>query len=314
MIEKAANINIDLITKWIQDEKCILILGPDIVFDFQKSLLNKLSEHLIKNGIECKFDSFDELFSSTTDFDPFFFAELSAFFDNLSPSAIYQKIAEIPFNLIISLSPDLLLKQLFDKSNFDYSFDFYNKILNPKQIENPKKEKPLIYNILGNYKEFDSLVLCFHDVFNYLAAILGNNQLNGDLKYKINSAQSILFLGFKYDKWYFKLILQLLNLGEKSIKQASLKEIEHTGLEINKQNMVVDFYKNEFKIRFINQEGVEIIDSLHNYFMQNNNLRKQKKETSAAQNVTNIINVNDSTDVTILQNITDSNLNLNQKK
>ncbi len=310
MIDKAANINTELITKWILDEKCIIILGPDIVFDFQKSLLNELSEHLINNGIECKFDSYDELFSSTTDFDPFFFAELSAFFDKLAPSPVYQKIAEIPFSLIVSLSPDLVLQQVFERSNFDYSFDYYNKNLNPQEIENPTKDKPLLYNILGNYKEFDSLVLCFRDVFNYLAAILGNYQLKNKLKRKINSAQSILFLGFKYEKWYFKLILQLLNLDEKAIKQASMKEIVQTEQDADKQNLVIDFYKTEFKIRFIKQDGNEIIDLLYNYFKQNNLLRKPKKQPTSAQNITNIINVNDSTNVTILQNVDANNINL----
>jgi len=309
MTEKS-NINIDLLTKWIHDEKCILILGPDIVFDFQKSLLKELSDYLINNGIECKFDAYDELFSSNTDFDPFFFAELSDFYNKLETKPIYQKIAEIPFNLIISLSPDLLLKKVFDDNNFDYSFDFYNKILNPKPIENPTIVKPLVYNLLGNYKEFDSLVLCFRDVFNFLSTILGNNQLNNDLKYKINSAQSILFLGFKYDKWYFKLILQLLNLNEKAIKQASKNELEN----IENQNLLIDFYKNEFKIRFIPAKGTEILDLLHTHYKENNKLRKPKQQTSTSNSITNIINVADSKDVTILQNVDANNINLRQNK
>jgi len=306
------NINIDFITKWIQDEKCIIILGPDIVFDFQKSLNYELSEFLINNGIECKFDAYDELFSSNTDFDPFFFAELSEFYNKLEPRPIYQKIAEIPFNLIISLSPDLLLKQTFEKNNFDFTFDYYNKNLNPQEINEPTKEKPLIYNILGNYKEFDSLVLCFQDVFNYLSAILGKYQLNQKLKRKINISKSVLFLGFKFDKWYFKLILQLLNLDLKAIKQASVKEINNSTDEPQKQNLVIDFYKNEFKIQFVNQEGSEIIDLLHDYYMQNNLLRKPKKETQSNSQITNIINVNDSKDVTILQNVNANNVNLNK--
>ena len=301
MTEKAANINVKLITKWIEDEKCIVILGPDIVFDFQKSMLKELSNYLEENGIESKFDDYDELFSSKTDFDPFFFSELDDFFDSLEASEIYQKIAEIPFHLLISLSPDLLLKKVFEENQFEHSFDYYNKILNPKPIENPTKEKPLLYNILGNYKEFDSLVLCFRDVFNYLAAILGNNQLNGDLKYKINSAQSILFLGFKFDKWYFKLIMQLLNLGEKAIKQASLTEIEQID-ENQQQNVLVNFYKNEFKIRFIKQNESEIIDLLHQHFKEKNSLRKPKEETKTAQNVTNIINLEGDNNV-VLQDI-----------
>ncbi len=102
MTEKAANINVKFITNWIEDEKRIVILGPDIVFNFQKSMLKELSNYLEENGIESKFDDYEELFSSKTNFDPFFFSELDDFFDNLEASEIYQKIAEIPFHLLIS--------------------------------------------------------------------------------------------------------------------------------------------------------------------------------------------------------------------
>ena len=311
MAEKV-DINIEKITKWIQDEKCILILGPDIVFDCQKSLLNELSSFLINNEIECKFDANDELFSSNTDFDYNFWDYFSEFFDKILPQPIYQKIAEIPFNLIISLSPDLLIKQIFEKNNFDFTFDYYNRNLNPQEINEPTKEKPLIYNILGNYKEFDSAVLCFQDVYNYLSAILGMYQLSQKLKRKISISKSVLFLGFRFDKWYFKLILQLLNLDVKAIKQASVQELKNFANEPQKQNLIVDFYQNEFKILFIKQEGNEIIDLLHNYYKQNDLLRKPRKDKQIAQQITNIINVNDSTDVTILQNVDANNLNINK--
>ena len=156
------------------------------------------------------------------------------------------------------------------------------------------------------------MVLCFRDVFNYLSAILGSKELNGDLKYKMKTALSILFIGFKYDKWYFKLILQLLNLEEKAIKQASIKEIENSQKEPDEQNLVIDFYKNEFKIRFVSQEGTEIVDLLHKHYKEKDLLRKPKKEINTVQSITNVINVNDSKDVTILQNVNDSNINLNK--
>jgi len=308
------NINIEQITNWIQQEKCILILGPDIVFDCQKSLLNELSNYLNDNEIECKFDTYDELFSSNTDFDYNFWEYFSNFFDKLSPQPVYQKIAEIPFHLIISLSPDLLLKQVFEKNNFAFDFDYYNKNLNPQEINEPTKEKPLIYNILGNYKEFDSVVLCFQEVFNYLSAILGTYQLSQKLKRKISISKSVLFLGFRFDKWYFKLILQLLNLDAKAMKQASAKEVGDFVGESQKQNLIIDFYRNEFKIRFIQQDSNQIIDLLHDYYKKNDMLRKPKTETQTApQQVTNIINVNGN-DNTIINDVDRSNINLNQNK
>jgi len=314
MAEKPKKINIERITNWIQDEKCILILGPDVVFDFQKSLYNELYQYLLDNDIDCKFDNYDELFSSASYNDVLFTDEVANFFKKLKPSTIYQQIAEIPFHTIISLTPDLLLKQTFDNNHFDYNFSYYHKEVGCKIEENtkPNQQKPLLYNYLGVYNQHSSLVLCFNDFFSYLSSILGGYKLNNTIREQLMEAKYLLFLGIKFDKWYSKLILQLLNFGKSNLKQASFIE---TGDETNEiQNFVIDFYKNELKIDFIQQNGNEIIDLLHNYYKQNGGLRQPKKETQTASQITNIINVNDSKDVTILQNVDSSNINLTQNK
>ncbi|MCF8366052.1 MAG: SIR2 family protein [Bacteroidales bacterium] len=304
-VEIIKDLSLDQISKWIDNEKCVLVLGPDLAFDFQKPLLRELSQHLHSKQIEFKFDETEELFASNIGFDPDFFTEVSTFFDGLKGNGIHKKIAEIPFNMIISFSPDLLLKQAFDNQNFDYTFEFYNRTVNPNPILNLTKEKPLLYNFLGSCNEFNSLVFCFKDVFNYLSAILGNFRLDENFRYKLHSAHSILFLGFKFDKWYFKLFLEMLNLGDKAKKHASLKEIELLASEDEKQNMLIDFCKNEFRIEFIQQPGIEIIDLLHQKYKQNNGLRKPKAPPVTGSGITVIGNGN-----TIINGIKDSEIDI----
>ena len=216
------------------------------------------------------------------------FRHFSKFFGNMQAGEVYKKIAEIPFHLIISLSPDLLLKQTFEAHNFDFSFDYYHKGKAATQISKPNKEKPLIYNILGQYSETTSLVLCFNDLFDYLSSILGINELDANFRTELEEAQNVFFLGFKYDKWYLKLIMRLLNKDDDVMRQAAFTEVE------DKEN-IINFYTDEFNFVFEDDlTGNEIIDELHKYFAEKNKLRQVRKEAQTlVQNITNITNITD---------------------
>jgi hypothetical protein len=294
--------DIEFITEMICNKQCILVLGPDIAFNNEKSLLEELSNFLADKKFGHIFHDDEDFFSSTTEFKPHGFRHFSMFFNALEMSGIYQQIAEIPFHTIISLSPDLLLKQTFDKNNFDYSFDYYHKNKACEKINKPTKEKPLLYNLLGQYTQTTSLVLTFNDLFDYLSSILGVNELNDDFKIELEEAQTVFFLGFKYEKWYLKLILRLLNKDDNILRQASLKEIM-------KKNKIINFYEKEFKFEFEEElSGKEIINQIHKYFTGEKALRKPKQVTKSGSGV--VINVSNSQDVNIISNTNANNINI----
>ena len=299
--------NIDDLITDIEAKKCILLLGPDIAFNNKKSLLKELSNFLKTERFEHQFHNDEELFSSKTKFIPQGFRKFPRFFEKLEQNTIYQKIAEIPFHFIISLSPDLLLKQTFENNNFDYSFDYYHKGKAPQSIKEenkPSKEKPFLYNLLGQYTETTSLVLTFNNLFDYLSSILGVKQLHDDFKIEIEEAYTVFFLGFKYDKWYLKLIMRLLNKDDNILQQASIKEIQ------NKEK-IINFYEKEFQFEFENQlSGEEIIDKIHKYFTEKNSLRKPKLIKETQGNVT--INVTDSQNINILNDINANKIDINK--
>jgi len=296
--------DITTITEWIEQQKCVLVLGPDIAYNSQKSLLNELSAFVETNRIKCNFNQDEEFLSSTTKFSPQFNQQLNKFFETLKPSDIYRKIAEIPFHLIVSLSPDLLLKQTFEHKNFEYDFNFYHRNVNPQEVDKPTPQKPLIYNLLGEQTRYNSLVLCFNHLFDYLSSILGNYGLPENLRNEFKETQSVFFLGFKYDKWYFKLILRLLNFPELALRQAAFEEVE------NKEG-IINFYTDEFNFVFLEDTtGEEIINSIHNYFSEKKELRKPKIDTQTAQQITNIINVTGNDNI-VAQDI-HGNINVNK--
>lgn len=292
------------ITDWIDQEKCVIILGPDFAFDFRKSLLGEFNDFLQKKRLNCEFNDKDDFFDSHS-INPRFYQHLTRFFKAIKPSEFHQKIALIPFHLIVSSSPDIILKQLFEENNFDHSFDYYDKNMNPQPIAPLSKDKPLIYNLLGVQNMFNSLVLTFNDLFEYLASILGDHKLSDGLKKQLQEAQSILFLGFKFNKWYYKLIFRLLGFYENAMYRAPMEEIE----KLNNDD-IYNFYANEFNFEFIDVSGKEIINSLYNYYKEKDLLRKPKVEKPTGNVTYNTINIAGDNNI-VAQDVNDSELGIN---
>lgn len=263
----------NLIIQRIEEEKCILILGPDVALEDEKSINDQLKEYMENTGSgKFKYYSEDEFFSFADDTDKeYAYSDVQDFHNNLKASEIHYQIADIPFHLIISISPNLLLQKVFDEKHIDYIDDFYNKEENPQPIGAITKQKPLIYNLFGNVESEGSLILTYDDLFDYLFAIFGKFELHEDLRKELQKARMILFIGFRYEKWYFKLICRILNLHKGKLSHAPLKD----------KKLLPDvrnFYSDELKVNFIDFNSVDIIKMLHQKFDEKNLLRTKKPQ------------------------------------
>jgi len=293
----------------IENEKCILVVGPQLLANEGKTIGSDLFDYLkgLKDFRSVQFNYYegDEFFwfakpTSKT----MAYMKLQGFYkEKLCPSPIHSLIAEIPFHLIVSLSPDLMLDDIFKSKNFDYTFDYYSKQRSRQNIEKPTTEKPLIYNFLGKINETSSLVFTFDDLFDYMEAILGEKGLPELLSIEFLNAGYMLFLGTKLDKWYFKLLLKLFKLHTKIINPACFDSEQLTD-DVN------SFYVNEYNITFISpQEEENIIRHLHQTFATKGKLRKPKPEPPTTAPVIYNINVTGNDNI-VLQNVKASNVNL----
>lgn len=285
----------DQIIKRIEEEKCILILGPDLALEGKQTMNEQLKDYLDNNSARnYKYyidDEFYSFFKPTDKIRAFF--DVQDFFSKLEYTQIHKKIAEIPFHLIISVSPDLRIRKAFEDSKIDYLFDFYNKEEAPQVIGKPTRIKPLIYNLFGNLDVEGSLIFTYNDLFDYLIAIFGTNQLHKDLRSELQKSSIVLFIGFKFEKWYFKLLLRLLYENKDKLSHAAVNDFKNYFFEDGEgnnlhqaelYNCVETFYSNEYEIGFFDLSGEEIINNIYERFSQKNELRKKQKaqaETAA---------------------------------
>lgn len=200
----------------------------------------------------------------------------------------FAKIAQIPFSMIVTLSFDNVLTRVFDQLGFEYQSDFYSKKRNlPKKFEKPTRNKPLIYSLLGNIEDPDSLILTHSDFFDYLESEFKSKILNQELVEEIEKAERFIFLGLPYEKWYFQLLLRIL-----SIHSNQLKEIERTALKEFEDPRLHEIYTEEFKLDFIPTNTESFIVELFRR-ASNKGILKQLPQIDLAEANSRILSLNE---------------------
>ncbi len=213
----------------------VLVLGPELFrYEAEGHILSRaLHDNLRQQGADKHilfYDYKDELF---------YFKEPEAqkrnavyrgiqrYLSGLQHDALHEKIAQLPFPLIVNLSPDLLLANAFEELNIAHEFRFYHKKVNRDQDDIQRQfeedtelavsvDNPLIYNLLGHVDYEESLVLTYRDLFEFLFNVFGRNNLPKALRQILEiqdagNEKDYIFLGFRFNKWYTQLLLRLLN-------------------------------------------------------------------------------------------------------
>lgn len=248
----------------ITNETCVLILGPDLV-DFGEQTFfeamcadlasNAAHTNIIDNAPQYIFanEELVQLMPSAKETTVLrmmreFYEKQTMFDEPLT------KISQIPFHLIISLMPDDRLSKLFDKQHLPYSYDHYRRERPHGDVEKPLKEKPLIYNLLGDFNEYDATIT-FDHMFSFLAGIMGNSQLPKAIQEALKKAGTFVFLGVNFEKWNAQLLLRIITSKDKKDKFTIHKNRKNTD--------VCTFIARRLELDFVNAEPMQFLDSLY---------------------------------------------------
>jgi len=248
---------IDYIVSMIEQEKCVLLLGPEIALTNGGQVIHKQLINIpkIKENENILYYENEELFYFKDDTEQMpTYNKIIEFYKQQSPNELHKIISQIPFHLIFSTSPDLLLKKTFDEQGMPNNFSFFSKANKLGKLEKPTRINPLIFNIFGSISDDESMIFTHNDLFDYLFAILSANVLPTDLMSELQSARFFIFIGFKFDKWYLNLIFKLLKISEsKGKREAFIKDFKGDSLVL---------YSNLFKIKFIENNSEEFLNVL----------------------------------------------------
>jgi len=265
--------NIEYLIKALENEKCILLLGPEINnLTDEISIEKALADYLKNKGISLSYYDKEKLFLFDEGTSRGKLShEIKQFYDLVEIPPIYDLIARIPFHLVISITPDLFLKKVFDNNNFTRDVSIYSKVENPAEIIKPSKESPLLYYLFGSYELLNSLVLTHDDLFNFIDAILSKHELPLELINSMLDIENFIFLGFRFDHWYVQILMRYF---DSKIRSTYTKfTIDRFALSRSVNETTKAFFINEFNMKFIEDRIEKFLRKMHDNLEADGKLR-----------------------------------------
>lgn len=246
----------------IEDEQAVLFIGPEMIRLNGQSLHRHVREQLYRqfpDDILFHYDRDGIFLFRDEDAKVKAQKQVKRLYRQLPPDeTLLQRLAAIPFHLIISLTPDTFLYDVFVNCGLNPHFHYFRSGESPDELPKPEKGRPLIYNLVGEVGHDESLVLDYDDVFNLMKDCLSNG-LPTRISAQLQRASTYLFIGFDFEKWHTQMLLRFLSQRPGISKLAI--EGDRPGGDTS------DFLVNQFKLNFAKGEadGESFFDSLYRH-------------------------------------------------
>ena len=299
----------DLILNSIEEQKCILFVGPRLLEREEQGNLTEMQiaiqEHL--QGKYMHYYEHDELFLfKERQQREKAYRQIKLFLQNQTiASTFYQQMMAIPFQMVINFSPYLNPELTFPKMEIPYPFDyeFYHKNANVATEIKKTKNHAWVYDLFGSIKASESLILTYDDLFAYVSAILGEKPLPLAFKDTLKNAEYFIFLGFPFEKWYMQLLTRLLHQicggAENNVIWQAVMEKAITQ-EPQAEHFLL--YEQDLKIEFISEVSgaKDFMTQLHKICAEKSLLRalaqEAEKVISVAEKLKELISLDKITD------------------
>lgn len=127
---------------------------------------------------------------------------------------------------------------------------------NPGMIQMGTVEKPLVFYLYGAVNEPESLMLTENDLLDFLVALISKKRpLPDNIRSELQDEKKIfLFMGFGFRHWYLRILLHVLQGGNKKNNRSyALEQIppENTS---ELQRTVFYFKKSDYKIHIFDED------------------------------------------------------------
>lgn len=249
------------ITSTIEAGKCIVIVGPEVFTDDQgRSLAEQISDKLSlpKNPNITEYPDGLYYCKNRQERSKFCIRLENFYQQHFSQAdAIHDKLAQIPFHLMLSLTPDKKLFESVHEVDPRTEHDFYYKMRPPsKEDFVPKASQPMVYNMFGSIEQHESMVLTHTDLFSYFESVFGSNSMAETLKLQISKARNLIFLGVRFDRWYMQLILRILYLHTN-------EDLLRYATNLSPDNNIRELAREHFRITIISDDIGEFVEALY---------------------------------------------------
>ena len=178
--------------------------------------------------------------------------------------AYYNYLARLPFNLIINTTPDdFIYRALRAEGKWAARRHHYNLRQDAGgQIAPIDSQAPLVYNLLGAVHDPESLVLTQEDQVDFIRNVVqGNPPVPSSVIGNFDDRKTYLFLGFDWEKWHFRLLLDTFQLGDKNMN--IVPQLDNYPVT----PITRSFYEDHFRFIFVEKKIGDFVEELYESYV-----------------------------------------------
>lgn len=181
-----------------------------------------------------------------------------------------EKLTDLTFRIVINTTPDNFITRLYDQIAQAYHADYYNwyKPSSGFNFDFEKDSRVVIYNLFGAYHKPESLVLTYKHQLSYIKKIVGeqqNERIPDALTNAFKDFRHHLFLGFDFEDWALRLLLDTLYKNVRdNVQPYSFPTKDERPAEADTRV----FFQGEFGMQFPNDNLETFVNSLVSEFQK----------------------------------------------
>ena len=244
----------------LKQEKCVLILGPEVYIQEIDGHVWERKEYFAKLEKEienCVFFPNDGVFKTPNRFE--LQQKVKDFYTGGGDNQLLESISAIRFPLIINASPDESLSDYLQAIDKEVQFDYFEGEEDEKKIKLFDKNKPLIYNTFGKASDPQSLILSHEGLYKRMQQILPIHSFPTAVREFLKRASSFLFLGFKFDSWAYQLLSYKIISQESSIDK---NKVRLSSSRYEKGDIINVIMTEALGINFTDLPPIQLLNSL----------------------------------------------------
>lgn len=163
----------------------------------------------------------------------------------------FKKLVKLPFNSIVSMTPDSFIGNTLRDAGYELVEEYYDYSEPAKKNIEITEEMQLVYNVFGSYNNPASVAVTEREQLAQIKSLVSGlpgfpTQVTTRFK---DETKSFLFLGFNFNDWHFRLIIDALQIPRPNYSFYPIYSRAHeVGL------MAQEFYSEKFGMRFIDPD------------------------------------------------------------
>ncbi len=274
--------------KDIQNQRCILLLGPGISTVKDEPLIEAFSKYLVEE-LETESIAYEKSAVANLSYIAQRFMtipdirridledEAVSFFKKQTTEVpgVFNLLAKLPFYLIINSTPENFMGTALNEAGRleVHSLHYNFKKDRDQTIPAFSKEQPLIYHLFGSQEDPESMVFTEKEQVEFMKNVVRDNP---SIPHKITSEfddrKTYLFLGFDIEDWRFPLLLDSLQI--ESLNSSYAPEV----VQYPVSKITKSFFEDCYRFRFIENNVAEFVKELVSRFDE-----ESEPETKASQ-------------------------------